>query len=56
MKNTLLKKLRQMYHKNPYVKTAFPYNMREAIRYAELNGKRVYQLTDEELDLFLLSP
>ena len=54
MKNTLLTKLRQKYHKNPYVKTSFPYNMRDAIKYAESKGKRVYQLTDDELNLFLL--
>ncbi len=54
MQNTLLTKLRQKYHKNPYVKTSFPYNMRDAIKYAESKGKRVYQLTDDELNLFLL--
>ena len=54
MKNILLKKLRQLYYKNPYVKTSFPYDMKKAIAYAESVGKRVYQLSDLEMNAFLL--
>lgn len=54
MKNILLKKLRHLYFKNPYITApAFPYDMRKAIAYADSIGKRVYQLTSEELNMFL---
>ena len=58
MKNTILRKFIQMFirlrNKNPYRREKFPYDMKKAIKYADSIGKRVYQLSEQEMKPFLL--
>ncbi len=54
MLNILLKKLRHLYHRNPYIRESFPYDMKRAIEYADSVGKRVYELSESELNMFLI--
>ena len=54
MKDIILQKLARLRNRNIYRKRKFPYDMRKAIKYAESIGKRVYQLSDEEMNMFLL--
>ena len=49
-------KLTRIRNKNFYHKEKYPYDMKKAIKYAELTGKRVYQLTEQEMNAFLLKP
>lgn len=51
-----LKKFRYMYFKNPLHKQPkFPYNMREVTAYAAATGKRMNELTEDELKRFVIS-
>ena len=55
MKNTLLMKLRQLYYRNPLrTQPKFPYDMKKVIEYASSAGKKISELTTEELNSFLI--
>ncbi len=41
-------------NRNIYRRRFFPYDMRQAVHYAEESGRGGYDLSEEELDLFLL--
>ncbi len=55
MRNTVLKFFKRLRNKSPYRKPSFPYDMKAAIKYAEKHGKRVFELSDYELQQFLLT-
>lgn len=53
--NNILKRLHRLYYKlNPYKSPDFPYDMRKAIEYAASVGKRVFELSSQEMEMFLL--
>lgn len=55
MISIILKKLHRLYYKlNPYKSPDFPYDMRKAIEYAASVGKRVFELSSQEMEMFLL--
>ncbi len=54
MKNTILQRFIRLRNRNLYRKERFPYDMRKAVKYADSIGKRVYQLTEQEMKPFLL--
>ncbi len=54
MKNTLFRWIKKAINRNPYKKEIVPYNIGAAKKYAASVGKRLTQLTEEEMNRFVL--
>ncbi len=54
MKNMILSFIMKVRNGDIYKKKPFPYDMRQAVSYAEQTGRQVYELTDTEMERFLL--